>query len=91
MWETKKGGFDPWDGKNPMEEEMETLSSILVWRIPWTEEPGMLQTMGSQSQTQLSIRAHTHQERKHVKCFNPIMLEKTRESLGLQGDQISPT
>ena len=28
--------------------------SVLVWRIPWTEVPGRLQAMGSQSQTQLS-------------------------------------
>jgi len=33
---------------------MATLSSILAWRIPRTEEPGGLQSMGSQSQTQLS-------------------------------------
>ena len=30
-----------------MEEEMETQSSILAWKIPWTEEPGGLQSMGS--------------------------------------------
>ena len=33
---------------DPLEEEMATLSSILAWRIPWTEEPGGLQSMGSQ-------------------------------------------
>ena len=31
-----------------------THSSILAWRIPWTQEPDRLQSMGSQSQTQLS-------------------------------------
>ena len=31
-----------------LEKEMVTHSSILVWRIPWTEEPGMLKSMGSQ-------------------------------------------
>ena len=31
-----------------LEEEMETHSSILAWEIPWTEEPGALQSMGSQ-------------------------------------------
>ena len=36
-----------------LEEGMETHSSILAWRIPWTEEPGGLQSMGLQSQTQL--------------------------------------
>jgi len=35
-----------WEG--PLEKEMETHSSILAWRIPWTEEPGGLQSMGSQ-------------------------------------------
>ena len=33
-----------------LEEDMANLSSILAWRIPWTEEPGELQSMGSQSQ-----------------------------------------
>ena len=34
--------------EDPLEKEMATHSSILVWRIPWTEEPGGLQSMGSQ-------------------------------------------
>ena len=33
---------------DPLEREMATYSSILAWRIPWTEEPGGLQSMGSQ-------------------------------------------
>ena len=37
-----------------LEKEMATHSSILAWRIPWTEDPGGLQSMGSQSQTGLS-------------------------------------
>ena len=39
--------------ENPLEEGMATHSSILGWRIPWTEEPPRLQSMGLQSQTQL--------------------------------------
>ena len=35
-----------WD--DPLEESMATHSSILAWRIPWTEEPGRLQSMGLQ-------------------------------------------
>ena len=35
-------------GENSLEESMATNSSILDWRIPWTEEPGELQSMGSQ-------------------------------------------
>ena len=33
--------------EDPLEEGMATYSSILAWRIPWTEEPGGLQSMGS--------------------------------------------
>ena len=33
--------------EDPLEKEMVTHASILVWRIPWTEEPGGLQSMGS--------------------------------------------
>ena len=33
-----------------LEEEMATSSNILAWEIPWTEEPGRLQSMGVQSQ-----------------------------------------
>ena len=36
---------------DPLEEEMETHSSILAWKIPWTEEPGRLQSMGLQRVT----------------------------------------
>ena len=35
-------------GEDPLEEEMATHSSILAWKIPYTEEPGGLQSMGSQ-------------------------------------------
>ena len=34
--------------EDTLEKEMATHSSILAWRIPWTEEPGRLQSMGSQ-------------------------------------------
>ena len=37
-----RDGFDPWDGKITPEEGMATHSSILAWRIPWTEGPGRL-------------------------------------------------
>ena len=34
--------------EDPLEEEMATHSSTLAWKIPWTEEPGRLQSMGLQ-------------------------------------------
>ena len=44
---------------DPLEEEMATHSSIFAWRIPWTEEPGGLPSMGSQSRTRLSKHVPT--------------------------------
>ena len=42
--------------EDPLEEGTATHSSILAWEIPWIEEPGGLQSMGSQkSQTRLSV------------------------------------
>ena len=35
--------------EDPLEKGMATCSSILAWRIPWTEEPSRLQSMGSQN------------------------------------------
>ena len=40
--------------EDPLEKGMATHSRILAWRIPWAEEPGRLQSVGSQSQTRLS-------------------------------------
>ena len=57
----KRCGFDPWVGKTPLEESMATHSGLLAWRIPWSEEPGRLQSMGSQSQTRLKwLSMHAH-------------------------------
>ena len=56
MWETWLG-FPVWE--DPLEEDMATYSSILAWRIPWTEEPGGLQSMGSQSRTGLGMHLRT--------------------------------
>ena len=45
VWET---GVQSLGGEDALEKEMATHSSIFAWRIPWTEEPGGLQSMGSQ-------------------------------------------
>ena len=37
--------------EDPLEEGMATHASVLAWRIPWTEEPDGLQSMGSESNT----------------------------------------
>ena len=58
MWETWVQSLVE---KIPLEKGMATHSSILTWRIPWTEEPGWLQSMESQKSgktEQLSTAAH---------------------------------
>ena len=45
--------------EDPLEKEMATHSRIIAWEIPWTEEPGGLQSMGSQSKTRLSPHIYT--------------------------------
>ena len=61
--------------EDPLEKEMATLSSVLAWKIPWTEESGRLQSMGHKSQTWLSdftftffwkaLLTHTLWQHKH--------------------------
>ena len=65
--------------RDPVEKEITTYSSILAWEIPWTEEPGRLQSMWSQSQTQLNMHAckHTLYNTASVLCSIFPMLLKT--------------
>ena len=46
--ETQEMWVRPLGREDPLEKEMATCSSILAWRILWTEEPGRLQSIGSQ-------------------------------------------
>ena len=48
MQETQETWVQSLGWEDPLEEEMTTHSSILAWNIPWTKEPGGLQSMGSQ-------------------------------------------
>ena len=48
MQETQEMRVRSLGQEDPLEEEMATRSSILAWEIPWTEDPGGLQPMGSQ-------------------------------------------
>ena len=59
MWETQLPSLGQED---TLEEGMATHSSILPWRIPRTEEPGGLQSMGSQRVT------HDRATHRHIKC-----------------------
>ena len=60
--------------KGLLEKEMATHSSILAWEIPWTEEPGVLQSMGKQmNQTQFSAKQqHTREHYKVLRTTKKI-------------------
>ena len=50
----RRYGFNPWAEKIPWRRKWQLTPIFLPWEIPWTEEPGGLQSVGSQSQTRLS-------------------------------------
>ena len=56
--------------EDPLEKEMATHSSTLAWKIPWTEKPGRLQSMGSQSRTRLSDFTSSHSK---THCSNLVI------------------
>ena len=58
--------------EDPLEKEMATPSSILAWEIPWTEEPGGLQSAGLQSQIWLNMDINSNQ----IKHFNYVLVRK---------------
>ena len=69
-----------WD--DPLEKEMATHSSVLAWRIPWTGEPGGLQSMGSQSRTRRKqLSTHTQRMSRLHFFFHLVIrvLVKTQE------------
>ena len=56
-----------WD--DPLEEGMATHASILAWKIPWTEEPSRLRSMGSQRVRHDWVTKHSTAQHKHSKGF----------------------
>ena len=53
--------------EDPLEEAMATHSSILAWRIPWTEDAGGLKSMGSQELDMTEQLTHTHTLQRKLK------------------------
>ena len=51
--------------EDPLEKEMVTLSRILAWRMPWTEEPGRLQSRRSQ-ESDMAVQISTHKRRRRT-------------------------
>ena len=70
MQEPQETLFQSLGQEDPLEEGLVTHSSILAWKIPWTEESGELQTMGSLFVDTTKEIEHTNQlkNRAHVLC-----------------------
>ena len=64
MQETQEMQFQPLDWEDLLEKEMATHSNLLVWKVPWTEEPGRLQSMGSQRVGQDRATEHAQAYKK---------------------------
>ena len=47
--------------EDPLEKKMANYSSILAWEIPWTEEPGALQSVGSQKESDMTEQLNKNQ------------------------------
>ena len=57
--DTRDVGSIPSSGRS-LEEEMASHSSVLVWKIPWAEEPGRLQSLGPQRDATERLSTHSH-------------------------------
>ena len=67
--------------EDPLEKRMATHSNSLAWRIPWTEEPGGLQSMGSQkSQTWLATTQHNNNTSETSMCNWMIQFSSVAQS-----------
>ena len=71
----KRHGFDPWVGKIPLEEGMATHSSVLAWRMPWIEEPGRPQSIGSHAVGYDWSDEAQHKEYYYSFCTNETIEE----------------
>ena len=67
MQETQEMWVRAVDQEDPLEEEMVTHSSILAWRIPWIEESGGLQSVGSQELGTTEVTEHASM---HAQCYH---------------------
>ena len=61
--------------EDPLEKEVATHSSILAWKIPWTEEPGGLQAMGSKESDMTERLNHRHHLRESLSINEKMQLQ----------------
>ena len=65
--------------EDPLEKEMATHSNILALEIPWTEEPGGLQSLGRKESDRTEVKACTHSKCKHKIIESWLLKKKIRD------------
>ena len=74
-------GVQPLDWEDPQEEEMANGTTVLAWRIQWTEEPGRLQSMGLKELDMTEwVCTHTHTHtHTHTQSYSPVSKQDLSE------------
>ena len=93
--ETQEMGIWSLGWEDPLEEEMATHSNILPWKIPWTEEPGWLQSLGSQTvrhnwASNIHNQLSSVQSLSRVRLFVTIWTAARQASLSITNSQSPP-
>ena len=76
--------------EDPLEKEMAPGSSILVWEIPWTEEPGGLQSMGLQRVGHDLATEHTHTSYSRRSTFRILRTKKRSMAVSEESEDKQP-
>ena len=77
MQEMQERWFQSLHQEDPLEEEIATHSSICAWKIPWTEEPGGLHSMGSQGIRHDLVIKHAHMLTEQIFHQRQFLLNPT--------------
>ena len=74
----KRHGFNPWVRKIPWRRVWQPTPVFLSWRMPWTKEPGKLQSTGLQSRTWTEATSHTHTQRLYNEKSEVLANKQTK-------------
>ena len=78
----------PLGGEDPLEKEIATHSSILAWKIPWTEEPGRLQSMGLQNRHNLVTKQQQQMDSETVCSLKFILWNLINNAKGFPDSSV---
>ena len=67
--------------EDPLEKEMTTHSSILAWKIPWTEEPGGLQAMGVTKELDMTWQLNNNRLTNNITRITAVSISKQKQEI----------